>query len=1683
MAPGPRRFNRAIPVVAVTVVTVVALSVAVALQTNPGPSPSPTVPGTPSASGGSPTPVPSDAAWGPLQLVDVPQIASLEAAGGDDAGLPADAAFTLTSRSGEPVRAIAARLEVSPAATFAVEAADDRVATLRPQEPLAAGATYRVTLRAVDGALAGSWAFPVRGPVHVTATSPGDATTDVPLRAGIDVLFDQDGVEAMDDHFRIEPAVAGHFERSGRRQVFVPDELQASTLYRVTISRGLARTGTDLVLEDDVVLRFETTGPSRPETTRLAFGREVLEVAPGDRPIVALDVITPDDEEEPPSAPTTADVAVYRFASLDAASEALAGFLAAPRWASLNDPRIDTTGLAEVARFTAPLETFDDSTRIIRFPEALPAGWYVVELAGDRVAQAFLQVTPLSAWVAVETDRTVVWVNDVVAAGPAAGASVSFGDRTLGQSDADGLLIAPTAAGLVPRAVADTEIAPAAATMLHVTAPDGATVLVPFDVGGYGEAYRGEWSEKTQSADETWWTILDTDRGVYRTDDTIEVWGFLRKRDGSGLPATVDVRLVASGSGLAGPDAPAIRRASVAPDPDGSYTASLRFAGLPVGSYTVEAVIGGRVVTSRWVEITVIRKPPYEIELTPDRLAVIEGTAVRWTAVARFFDGTPAPGLALRFQGVGSDPVRTTDADGRATVRAVATRDEEAGDPEWVSVIVDPTTLESAEISAEGAVLTFASSFVLDARGTVSDGVLHVRASIHEVDLPKVRKAIADGSWDGDAAGQPAAGQAVRVIVTELIPVRRQVGTAYDFIERVARPLYEYDVRRERVAAVTLQADDQGRIRLDRAIPDPTHEYEVVLSARDDADRTARLEIQAGIPYQSEPEPGSTFVEADGRLAAVTMYDVGDRLQWRITTAERPAPTGGPNRYLYLVSQRGLKSAAVTDSPVFDHRFDEADAPAIFVIGVRFTGTTYAPKAATWAVLDPGKRELRVDVTADRSRYRPGEDVTLTVRTRDRAGDPVAAIVLVRAVDEKLFAMGGASVPYPLEDLYRGVDSGILRLTATHQVPGDFGPEGEGGDTTGGGEARSDFRDTIAFQVVRTDASGTATLPISLSDDLTSWHVTAAAVTTSLQAGVGEAMVPVGLPFFVEATVADSYLVADRPVIALRAFGDALRAGDPVTFTVRSTAPPMSTTVDGTAFTAVEVALPDLVLGRSSLDIRATAPRPGGTPLADRLIRTYDVLASRVTRAASTTSSLRDGIPQLDGVAGLTTLTFSDVGRGSAVPILVGLADPVGSRLDALLAQSEAHRVLVERLGYDPARLPPVGLIADAYEVSVDETNDDGSPFIGARLLPWSGPDPWLAARIALDVPGSFQPARLAAALRAVLDAPDTARDLGLASLAGLAALGEPVLPELHAAAALSDLSLAERIHVAWGLAAAGDHAAALRLERQILAASGEQLGDWARVRAADPESTVDATISVAVVAAMLGDPVAGRLAAYAVANPARDTAHELELVAYAVRAVDRAPTERASFAVTVDGHREVVTLADGQTFALPLTRDQLAGLSVELLSGEVDVAASGRIPLGSDELTSHAGLTLTRAIAPAEILTGTLVRVTLTATIDSSMPDGCYELVETVPSGLAPVSGPAGDDGEEFAEPSSVVGQEVRFCAWLDEQTGRTVTMRYLARVVNTGTFVWEPAVLQHAMAADLRAVAPATTITIRGR
>ena len=220
--------------------------------------------------------------------------------------------------------------------------------------------------------------------------------------------------------------------------------------------------------------------------------------------------------------------------------------------------------------------------------------------------------------------------------------------------------------------------------------------------------------------------------------------------------------------------------------------------------------------------------------------------------------------------------------------------------------------------------------------------------------------------------------------------------------------------------------------------------------------------------------------------------------------------------------------------------------------------------------------------------------------------------------------MGAAVAEEPLAGLYEREPSGILRLTATHQTPGS-GNRGRGRSSTGGGGGddgtRTDFVDTLAFQQVRTDWQGRATVALPLSDDLTSWHLSATALTgrpghrrrraaapgraAVLRRGDDRRRVPGDRP-------------ADDPVAGLRRRADHRGPGD-VHGQRRRRSASRRPGWTGRAFVDVDVPLPrpDRRSSRPDASTATTAgPAPDGRPLSDRLARTVTVVTSRLTSTA-----------------------------------------------------------------------------------------------------------------------------------------------------------------------------------------------------------------------------------------------------------------------------------------------------------------------------------------------------------------------------------------------------------------------------------------------------------------------------------
>ena len=1605
-----------------------------------------------------PSASPPPGEWTALALEPYQPVAELVPDAVDGSGVSADASFAFRSLTSTPAVELAAGLVADPAVELDIEPGPsaDR-AVVRPATSLVENARYRIQLRDPAGTLVGEWSFRTGGPLQVIRRLPDDASTQVPIDTGIEIEFDQDGAIGVEDHFSVDPAVPGEFEVHGRTWAFVPSEpLAPATLYTVSLRAGVSIENSTLALEEDVRFRFETAGPTSQRTEPLVvFERPVQEIRPNEAAVLPVGVHGDFGE-----ATTIARQAVvYALPSLDDALQAAQTLSLDRSWAGWSsNGNVATDGLEVLASLDVEVSVPWGSQHLT-LPSGLPAGWFLLELPQEgRAAQVVLQVTDLAAYVLLSETRTVAWVNDLAMDAPIAGAALGSPDGSvLGRTDAAGLLDVAT-----PDTLLATPDAGGALDLLLVSAPDGRRIIAP--LGGEGYSY-WNWYQAAPSSE--WWLLLGTDRLQYRNDDTIRAWGVIRSRTDRSVPGDLELRLV-SGHDM---QAPPIERVAVTASARGVLTGQLPVDGLPPGDYNIGLFVQGESVAQAQLRVTDIRKPTFQIDVTTDRRVYLDGETVTARAGATFYDGTAAPGLELRVSASPvtgeSEQVAAVDASGVAIATFEAATSGAAA--ESGAVYAGPSQPEEGSTYGDMTIAVLPSAAWLAADATLDAGGLTVSGRVTQIDRDAAEAQVIEKGWVEDASGDPWAGRTVTVNVDRVTWTPVQIGTTYDFLQKKSVPNYTYERTVEPLGTFTPRSDGDGSFLLALPVEMSNGGIEVQLSTVDDAGR--RMELSAWAQSAVGATPPSTFpyLEQPASCGPASSLEASLGENVRVTVRSGEGTPSAEGRTLFVVGQRGVDEVVVTTGADIARVFDENDLPSLTVRAIRLAPAGYIVTNDAMIRVSADEKTIEVTLASDRGRYRPGDEVTVDITTTRSDGTPLATDVILQAIDLKLYAIGAAE-EVDTSRLMGPVSSGFLRSYASHRVTPPNSGSGCGA-TTGGPPVRDDFQDLATFQTVTTDAQGRASATFEVPDDLTSWAVSATAIGDLLESGTGVLEIPVGLPFFVDAIVAPEYLAGEEPVVLLRAYGDALADGDPVRFTVD--APTLGIdglVVEGIAFESVRAALPALPLGEHEVTI--AAERPGGAAeLADALVRIVRVTPTRLRSLETAYDSVATTL-EPPGGDGMTTYVVSDAGRGALMPMLQYLAWSSSARFDTSLAADMARAILVEEFGVREAELPPAGFAGTG-----------GHPPEGFALLPYASADLFLTARTAIVAPDRVPVDYARQALRTEADGTES-RERRIVALAGLAGIGDEVLQELRAVQA-DDLTLRERVWLALGYQAGGDEDAARAIERSILTDHGQRLGPWVRLDAGTrtPEAA-EVTASMLLLAAELRDPIAADIARYLLDNQSPEYVAALEQIGFVRSALEWLPRQDARFAWSVDGERHEETIEAGETFSLDLTADQRGSFVVERLDGEIMVTSSWAGEAQTSDLPDDSSVTITRTVAPdGRAPADDLVRVTLDVTFGLAAPDGCYEVTDLVPSGLAPVVAPVGQwwdggGGPHLIGPYAVEGQQVSWC--VDPGMTAPIRLGYSARVVTPGTYTWEPAVIQSVAAPSIGSSTPVIRYTI---
>jgi hypothetical protein len=1588
----------------------------------------------------------------------------------DSLGVSLDTHFILKSDTGIKTADLRKLLETEPEIQFSVEeqGGDGKMFKITPADALEANKIYRFRLGEE------AWSFQTKNEFRVLGSLPRDKAWDVPVNTGIEMVFSHDNYQDIEKYFEITPKVEGTFERHKRTAVFVPKGLQPGPIYTVKVKKGLGVEGSSETLKEDFVFRFETQSPEAAGSKRppmeVYFSRNMYEYPAGERPLFDLSYYHYNSRDELPD--MTVDL--YKYKDADAFIDDLQEYYLIPQWAycSKKAHRADISRLEKVLSFQPPVQRSYYNYYIL-FPEGLEEGHYLAhitctgkETGETAINQVWLQVTDITGYVSVSSDKTLVWVNKI-AGGPVKDASVELkGAGNLGRTGSDGVLIFDT-----PESMKSGSDMEASHIFLKLGAGGKNPCVVPV-VRVWYDYYYGD------AAHQDYWSSVHFDRQLYRPTDTVSFWGIMRPMDGSATEGSLKAVLQRNDFYYEyGGGTEEITSVDLAVQRDGTFEGKLILPGLAPGYYRLALKLDGEHITGKWFEVATYTKPAYSIDISKDKRAVFSGKdSITLDIQASFFEGTPVSSMQLSYSADSGPGTVTTDENGRASVTLTPKYRGEYWSSGFEYFNVYNLLPEAGEIYGNINYMVFHNDMNLDFSVRAVETGAKVAAKLNRITLDRINNAdTIDDSYYDDSLyiGDPVPGQVIYGKVYENRWRREERGQYYDFINKEVRTSYYYYPEYVPVTDFTITTDTEGKGTF-------VFPYEEEKSYRVD------LETIDGMGRRVKREQhfyGSSFVDLqwqywdyyhlEDEKEEYPFYRTGEEYSLIFKNNNKTMPEGRGSHYLYHVNQKGLRGYRVDTAPRYRAAFREEDIPGVHVTGVCFNGRTYYKTAPRVIQYDKKERELDIRVTADRESYRPGEEAVLNVLVKDASGKPREAAVNISLVDEAMYKLMGEDQGV-LEGIYsRILDSGIISDGYSHLCPEMTGGSGaEGGE--GGGD-RKDFRDTAFFGTIKTDRQGRGSLTVKLPDNLTTWRAVFNAVTGDLRAASGSIPIVVRLPFFADIIINDGYLKGDRPSIALRSYGDAIKKGDRVSFLL--SAPSLfegEKLLEADAFETLWIEMPPLSTGIHPVTVKAAC----GDRFTDTLTREITVYDSYLRKGVTEYYALVKGMKIKGSKDGITRLIFTDAGRGRYINPLYHLYYTSGKRVDQRFAKGWAYSLLTE---YFDAELPqPDGLDAHAYQ----------APDGGISLLPYSESEAALSAKVVALGAEGFDKGLLEYYFHRILFETGESEDEISCALWGLAALDRPVLNQVKSMLETKGLGVKTKLQLGLALCELGSKSQAAKVLEDVLKENGVTKDPYVMVDSgADRDDIMELTSLAAVLAARVGHSAAGGMFEYITDNSTRDILVLLEKALYLSEMLPKAGSKPAEFSYMLDGKRSDIRLEAGASHSLLLPAERLAGLSILDVKGDAALCCIYEDGFSPEDTPESENLTINRQYyvndkPVKEFGAGDTVKVVISFGFGDKSLEGRYQVSDFLPSGLKIIAAPytRGLEYLNIRYPYEVEGQRVSFYLYNSAHNSRgNEPVVYYARVVSKGTFRAQGAVLQNMEAAAEIKMTREETVTIK--
>ncbi|MCL2698098.1 MAG: Ig-like domain-containing protein [Oscillospiraceae bacterium] len=1561
-----------------------------------------------------------------------------------------DTAFRITTAQPLTAARLKPMLALEPAVNFELTELGDTEFKLIVSEALPEDSIVRLTLLDEDGQVERRWAFQTAAVFKINSTLPGNEREHVPVNTGIEISFSAEvNPSVMSGYFSIEPEVSGRFQRFRNTVVFVPgSDLAEDTVYTVTVKAGLP-SADGFTLEEDHEFSFRTWRDWNSDFFHAGGGISETFI-PGD-PVV-LEIYC-----SAPLGGLTYDVNLYQFGSAPAYREVLDSFIAGSSWQRSHI--IGTESLTNIYSSAEQLlRAKDDNSdwswgwrpSFILLPDNLEEGYYIADVKTEHGgvsyhAQKLIQINPVSVYASSLPNETYFFINDTTE-NPAAFFDIEMnfnGKNFSAQTDANGIAHVEVSALENGRGI------------LSVQHNKHYPFIDIFDFRARAE----------RTPEENYFLHLYTDRETYKTTDEILVWGVVIPRE-RGIPMPADLTLQAG-------EAAENRPVAVTLSPDGTFTASINLqSNAETWWYPIDLISGGEVMARKRITVRDYVKPSYVFDVNvPFYAWMPHQNPVDVSLQASFFEGTPAKGLDFSvycWQASNSENALATDEKGFAETSLLINNtsyDKDTWRPSDIGVTFVLSGIENEYQHKMRSFFALFRDVMLESDYNADTRTLSITTSMVDPEnfVPQERVDntryygynYSGWGWygwygwywnSGDGFSDMLRGAPVNVTVTGTLnrswTEQIEQGTYYDFIQKQTFTSYRYERREEIVGTFTTDTVNGAGAFVNLPANIEGSHYYIELEWHDTQGQLVKETVYL---YDNSRWSwrGDTSVHSYNLVSDSRDFTENQKLSLQLEdngTAVSSIPANA--RIFYAVSGSEFITSGIERSPAFSHTMTDEYIPNVYISGAYFDGRHVFPLAVNQYFFDSSEREIIIEVTTDKDKYRPAEPASVTVTARDLQGRTVpGARVSLSAVDEAAFAVQDQHIN-TLRMIYAYTYIPNVQTYHSYVQHSLFGnsPGEKGGGGDGDTQVRRNFKENAAFLTGTTDENGTAVFSIGLPDNLTSWRLTVQVVGENadgkLSAGNIKQPLIVTIPLFLTVNSLPEYILGDDVTLSARVNGQNIPGN-----------PQINATITGGGIERTATALSDEPLSFGKLPLGEYVLLVQSTDYVNMNSDAVELPLAVVDSLLETPVSKTLGFTEVQNITPLRypmSLTFFDSQYTLYSNVLSYLYRSWGERSDYRVARAFASLEL--------------GHIDEEWlnELLADITTADYL----IRLLPYGDPELPLSALMAAAAPDIVNRAALTRSFYNVLTSSNS-RNYGYSNYygeysaeettyayLGLAAFGEPVLTDILSL--LEDpagLKAEDKLRLTAALALLGDEQSALKYYLEL---TEDFYKEYTDIRTLEEHVIIGdnhKTSLALLTAGALNLPEAEGIVRHLLSAPVTEQTFMLELMTY-LRHYNPKIEGSATFTYNLYGSTETITLGRFTGTTLSFGREQLENADFNVISGDIGIRAFYIGSVSEIEEAQSLNVSKTYALEEGDWGPGSLVKVTIT--VPNAPPDSWISIQDVIPSGARW----AGSDSGWFNR--SLQRVNGGFSTWRNNSRSAS----YFIRLVNSGEFVSESAV-----------------------